>query len=212
MYKLILTALLFTSVSQGSVLKKNIETSQGKAIFKVTYWEYIKKLECKPVKNPTMEDCTYKTKKEHTIYGINKKYHPEYFKFIKLYPERAESGAIYVLYADYYIKGKINKLPRDWRMLVLDYSIHSGLNQALIDMQRALRVSPDGVIGNNTIRSAMKKNSIAYRLLYLKYRKRFFEIGIPEIYKEHKVNFDRRLSFWKEELLKIELKKVQGGV
>lgn len=63
-----------------------------------------------------------------------------------------EIRAIYL--ADYWMPCNCDSLPDHLAAAVFDMAVNSGVWNAKITLQNALRVRPDGVIGENTIRAA----------------------------------------------------------
>lgn len=87
-----------------------------------------------------------------TNYGISSKIYPN--EDIKnLTQERAH--AIY--YRDYWLKPKIHQLPDNFVDIVFDDAVVQGQPAAIINLQKALGVQPDGLIGANTL-DALKKS------------------------------------------------------
>lgn len=81
-----------------------------------------------------------------TNMGITKRYYPN--EDIKnLTRERANA----ILYRDYWLKYKINTLPVEISDIVFDNAVVQGQGTAIKNLQRALNVRDDGIIGQETI-------------------------------------------------------------
>ena len=81
-----------------------------------------------------------------TNMGITKKYYPD--EDIKnLTRERATM----ILYKDYWLKYKINTLPIEISDIVFDNAVVQGQTTAIKNLQKALNIKADGIIGPKTI-------------------------------------------------------------
>ena len=81
-----------------------------------------------------------------TNMGITKRWYPD--ENIKnLSRDRAD----YLLYRDYYVKPKINQLPIKLREIVFDNAVNQGQATAIMNLQKAVDVKADGVIGPKTL-------------------------------------------------------------
>ena len=81
-----------------------------------------------------------------TNMGITKKYYPD--EDIKnLTRERATA----ILYRDYWLENKINPLPTEISDVVLDDAVVQGQPTAIRNLQKALKIEVDGIIGPKTI-------------------------------------------------------------
>ncbi len=81
-----------------------------------------------------------------TNMGITKKYYPD--EDIKnLTRERATM----ILYKDYWLKYKINTLPIEISDIVFDNAVVQGQSTAIKNLQKALNIKADGIIGPKTI-------------------------------------------------------------
>lgn len=86
-----------------------------------------------------------------TNMGITKKYYPD--EDIKnLTRERANA----ILYRDYWLKYKINTLPAEISDIVFDDAVVQGPGTAIKNLQKALKVKADGIIGPQTL-NALKE-------------------------------------------------------
>lgn len=86
-----------------------------------------------------------------TNMGITKKYYPN--EDIKnLTKERANA----ILYRDYWLKYKINTLPVEISDIVFDDAVVQGPGTAIKNLQKALKVKADGIIGPQTL-NALKE-------------------------------------------------------
>ncbi len=85
-------------------------------------------------------------KGKETKYGITKKWYPD--EDIKnLTKERVN----YLLYRDYYKKTNIDKLPDGIRDKVFDNAVNQGQPTAIINLQKAIGVKADGILGSQTL-------------------------------------------------------------
>ena len=93
-----------------------------------------------------------------TNYGISSRIYPN--EDIKnMTRERAD--AIY--YRDYWLKPKINQLPDEFAGIVFDDGVVQGQPTAIMNLQKALGVKADGVIGSETLGAARNTNYQAIR-------------------------------------------------
>ena len=96
-----------------------------------------------------------------TKYGISSLWYPN--EDIKnLTRERANM----ILYRDYWKNTNIYQLPDEFADIVLDDSIVQGQPTAIKNLQRALGVKDDGIIGADTLRSLKNAN---YKILKQKF-------------------------------------------
>lgn len=80
--------------------------------------------------------------------GITQKYYPnENIK--ELTRERADA----LLYRDYWINTKIYQLPDELSGIVFDNAVLQGQPTAIMNLQKALGVKADGLIGANTLKA-----------------------------------------------------------
>lgn len=84
-----------------------------------------------------------------TKYGISKKAYPE----IDI-PSLTMQQAKDIYYRDYWARCKCDYLPDALSVAVFDYAVNSGNIRAIKDLQSALGVTVDGIIGNQTIGAA----------------------------------------------------------
>jgi lysozyme family protein len=68
-----------------------------------------------------------------------------------------EEKACNIYRRDYWDKTKCDFIPDCLSVAVFDYAIHSGTHQAIKDLQKALGVKIDGIIGNQTIGACNSK-------------------------------------------------------
>ena len=90
---------------------------------------------------------------EITNYGISSKYYPKE-DIINITPQRAQA----ILYRDYWLKPSINQLPDEFADIVFDDGVVQGQPTAIINLQKALGVKPDGLIGSQTLNAFQNKN------------------------------------------------------
>ena len=88
-----------------------------------------------------------------TNYGISSKYYPKE-DIINITPQRAQA----ILYRDYWLKPGINQLPDEFADIVFDDGVVQGQPTAIISLQKALGVKPDGLIGTQTLNAFQNKN------------------------------------------------------
>ena len=81
-----------------------------------------------------------------TMYGISSKWYPNE-DIENLTRERANA----ILYRDYWLKPHINQLPDEFADIVFDDGVVQGQPTAIINLQRALGIQADGIIGPNTL-------------------------------------------------------------
>lgn len=84
-----------------------------------------------------------------TKYGISKKAYPE-LDIPSLTMQQAKD----IYYRDYWARCKCDYLPDALSVAVFDYAVNSGNIRAIKDLQLALGVTVDGIIGNQTIGAA----------------------------------------------------------
>lgn len=72
------------------------------------------------------------------------------------YLSKSQIKAIYK--RRYYDKLRLAKLPRGLRFLVFDTAVHHGPKRAIRLLQRAVKVSQDGVLGRKTLRAVRAKD------------------------------------------------------
>ena len=96
-----------------------------------------------------------------TKYGICAMSYPD----VDIY-NLTEEQAIEIYRRDYWCATKCDSLPDALSVAVFDYAIHSSPKTAIKDLQKALGVTVDGIIGNQTIgacnRLPLKKIIIKY--------------------------------------------------
>lgn len=88
-----------------------------------------------------------------TKYGISKKAYPNE-DIENLTKERADM----LYYRDYYKHNNVDKLPEHIRGEVFDNSVNQGPSQAAKNLQRAVSVKDDGIIGPQTIDAVNNAN------------------------------------------------------
>ena len=81
-----------------------------------------------------------------TNFGISSRWYPNE-DINNLTPERASA----LLYRDYWLKPKINQLPDKFADIVFDDAVVQGQPTAIMNLQKALGVKADGLIGDNTL-------------------------------------------------------------
>lgn len=81
-----------------------------------------------------------------TNMGITKKYYPD--EDIK---NLTRERAVAILYRDYWLKYKINTLPIEISDIVFDNAVVQGQSTAIRNLQKALNIKVDGIIGPQTI-------------------------------------------------------------
>lgn len=84
-----------------------------------------------------------------TKYGITKKSYPDLDIENLTWPQ---AEAIYKL--DYWHAASCHLLPGPLAIIVCDNAIMSGVYRAIVNLQRSLGVTPDGVVGPTTINAA----------------------------------------------------------
>lgn len=88
-----------------------------------------------------------------TKFGITARYYPnENIK--ELTPERASA----ILYRDYWIRPKIHQLPDEFSDIVFDSGVVQGQPTAIMNLQRALNVKADGILGSKTFEAIKNSN------------------------------------------------------
>lgn len=96
-----------------------------------------------------------------TKYGISKRAYPNIdIRNLTL------DGAKRIYRLDYWDKCKCNDLPDSVRFDVFDAAVNSGVKQAILWLQGALNVSTDGIIGQQTIKSAQAMNGERLSMKY----------------------------------------------
>ena len=98
-----------------------------------------------------------------TKYGITSKWYPN--EDIKnLTRERANA----ILYRDYWQKTNIHQLPDEFADIVFDDSIVQGQPTAIRNLQKALGVNDDGIIGPKTLKAFQHQNHNIIRTKFIK--------------------------------------------
>ncbi|MBN2675867.1 MAG: hypothetical protein JXR30_01290 [Alphaproteobacteria bacterium] len=93
-----------------------------------------------------------------TQFGITKRWYPnEDIKGIT--KERAE----YILFRDYYKKPGIDRLPNSIRDQVFDNAVNQGQGTAIRNLQRAVGVKQDGLLGSKTLSRVKETPSLFLR-------------------------------------------------
>lgn len=81
-----------------------------------------------------------------TKYGISKRAYPDVdIQALTLWQAKE------IYHRDYWNRCKCDVLPDYLSVAVFDYAVNSGVKQAVKDLQRALNIPADGVVGNQTI-------------------------------------------------------------
>ncbi len=83
-----------------------------------------------------------------TKFGISQKAFPS-LDIASLTPERAKQ----IYYERYVIAPRIHLLPTPLQALLTDYAVNSGPGVAIKALQRVLRITEDGMIGNETLKA-----------------------------------------------------------
>lgn len=114
-----------------------------------------------------------------TKYGISKKAYP-YLDIKNLTIEQAKE----IYKKDYWDRCKCDFIPDALSLAVFDFAVNSGQNRAVRYLQRAARITIDGVAGNQTIGACNRiptkyilEEYIKARLLYLRGLKTFKYFG-----------------------------------
>ena len=81
-----------------------------------------------------------------TMYGISSKWYPN-----EDIPNLTRERANAILYRDYWLNTCINQLPDEFADIVFDNSVVQGQPTAITNLQKALGVQADGIIGPNTL-------------------------------------------------------------
>ena len=81
-----------------------------------------------------------------TKYGISSRWYPN-----EDIPNLTRERANAILYRDYWLAPRINQLPDEFADIVFDNSVIQGQPTAITNLQRALGVSVDGLIGPDTL-------------------------------------------------------------
>ena len=89
-----------------------------------------------------------------TNYGISSRFYPNE-DILNMTPERAKA----ILYRDYWLAPKINLLPDEYADIVFDDGVVQGQATAIRNLQKALGVRPDGLIGPNTLDKVSRADS-----------------------------------------------------
>ena len=98
-----------------------------------------------------------------TNYGISSRVYPNE-DIRNMTRERAD--ALY--YRDYWLKPKINQLPDDFANIVFDNGVVQGQPTAIMNLQKALGVKADGIIGSDTLAASKNTNYKAVRTDFVK--------------------------------------------
>lgn len=96
-----------------------------------------------------------KDRGQRTRWGIAERFHPEAWRFGA--PSREMARAIYARdYIAPFDGLKDVNLDERVRIALIDDAVHSGVRTSVRNLQRVLGVTPDGMIGPETISAAMK--------------------------------------------------------
>ncbi|SQI34961.1 Predicted lysozyme (DUF847) [Leminorella richardii] len=90
-----------------------------------------------------------------TKFGISKRAYP-HLNIATLTREQAAE----IYYTDYWLKARCNKLPFPIALMLFDAAVNHGLKAAVQQLQRAVRVSDDGIIGTKTLEAVRVTNSM----------------------------------------------------
>ena len=89
-----------------------------------------------------------------TKFGISKRAYP-HLNIATLTREQAAE----IYYTDYWLKARCNKLSFPVALMLFDASVNHGIKPAVQQLQRAVRVSDDGIIGTKTLEAVRVTNS-----------------------------------------------------
>lgn len=93
-----------------------------------------------------------------TNFGITARYYPtENIK--ELTPERASA----ILYRDYWLRPNIYQLPDEFSDIVFDNSVVQGQPTAIMNLQKALNIKADGILGPQTFEALKNSNYTAIK-------------------------------------------------
>jgi lysozyme family protein len=81
-----------------------------------------------------------------TKYGISKHAYPQ-LDIKNLTLDQAKE----IYYKDYWLKCKCDQLPEKLALIVFDFAVNAGISRSIKTLQRALNLSQDGIIGNQTL-------------------------------------------------------------
>ncbi len=90
-----------------------------------------------------------------TIYGISRRSHPDVWA--KGRPTLEDAKRIYQ--RDYWLPIKADALPLPVALILFDTAVNAGNRRAVILLQRALRVTADGLIGPVTLAAANRADT-----------------------------------------------------
>ncbi len=93
-----------------------------------------------------------------TKYGISSRWYPN-----EDIPNLTRERANAILYKDYWIGPHINQLPDEFADIVFDNGVVQGQSTAITNLQRALGVHADGLIGPNTLNAISNADKNARR-------------------------------------------------
>lgn len=175
--------IVIPSYFEKSYKKKSIEPIKITKIpdkftyYRTNLWPVIHQFECG--NHPTCCNTIKGDSGGYTCFGVSEQYHEVCHDFLKTYKgvfsyEDKDFLASLCIYNSYYLDGGIFRLPRYWRLAVLDFAIHAGNYQAIKKFQKFLGVKEDGVIGPNTLEAAslMPIKSVFY---YIDEREKFLK-------------------------------------
>lgn len=111
-----------------------------------------------------------------TKYGISKRAYPN-IDIKSLTLEQAKE----IYHRDYWNRCKCDVLPDYLSVAVFDYAVNSGVKRAVKDLQKALNIPADGVVGNQTIGAS--NTQPPYKVL--------------KEYMDRRLNFLTSLKAWK---------------
>lgn len=106
-----------------------------------------------------------------TRYGISHKAHPE-IDIANLTIEQAKE----IYYHSYWLAGSCDDLPKKTAIAHFDACVNCGIARATKFLQKALRVTEDGVFGPVTHKTAIKSDDTELARECIEYRKMFYEI------------------------------------
>lgn len=105
-----------------------------------------------------------------TRYGISKRAYPD-LDIQNLTLDTANT----IYKNDYWYPSGANKLPEVLAWALFDAAIHHGVRDAVMMLQRCLRVTADGIVGQQTIAAANAYDAETMLIIYLAHRGRSYQ-------------------------------------
>ena len=158
--------------------------------FKVIHWPYYVESECGDVKG-----CVSENKHEgKVVFGINERHSKDFFWMLNFLTienkdsKKIEKYSRKYIYVNYFKKPDIYQLDPKAVHPVFDYAVHSGVKQAVRELQKNIGVYPSGRIDKETILVSRQFTVNDYNENRAKYIR-----SLP-MYKDYRNGMETRIS------------------